>query len=113
MESSDMESSAVAPPSWTFLTNHGHVLVAVARSPDALVSDIAGRVGISTRATLTILNDLEEAGYLTRQRVGRRNHYRVARHRPFRHPATAGHDVDELLSIFAPDPPIDDPRGTH
>lgn len=101
-----MEGSPVTRPPWTFITNHGHVLLAVARSPDALVSDIAGQVGITTRATLTILDDLEDAGYLTRHRVGRRNQYSVARHRPFRHPATAGHDVDELLSIFALDPPV-------
>lgn len=96
-----MEPSPVVRPPWTFLTNHGHVLVAVARSPDALVNDIAGQVGITARATLTILDDLEGAGYLTRERIGRRNHYSVARHRPFRHPATANRDVDELLSIFA------------
>ena len=48
-------------PTWTFLTNHGHVLLAVATSPDQRVSDIAAEVGITTRATLTILGDLEEA----------------------------------------------------
>lgn len=91
-------------PPWTLLTNHGHVLLAVAGTPDARVSEIAARVGITVRATLAILKDLEGAGYLTRHRVGRRSHYTVDRHQHFRHPATADHEVDELLAIFAPDP---------
>ncbi|GAA1770177.1 winged helix-turn-helix domain-containing protein [Kocuria aegyptia] len=94
----------VQRPPWTLLTNHGHVLLAVAGSPDARVSEIAARVGITVRATLAILKDLEDAGYLTRQRVGRRSHYTVDRHQHFRHPATADHEVDELLAIFSPAP---------
>lgn len=90
-------------PGWAFLTNHGLVLLAVAGSADARVSDIAAHVGISTRATLSILKDLETAGYLTRHHVGRRSHYIVDAHRPFRHPATAAHEVGELLAIFTPD----------
>ena len=49
-------------PSWTFLTNHGHVLLAVAADPDVRVEDVAERVGITPRATLSILRDLEDAG---------------------------------------------------
>ena len=90
-------------PPWTFLTNHGHVLLAVAQSQDARVAEIAARVGITARATLTILKDLEDAGYLRRHRVGRRSHYTVDAHRHFRHPATAGHEVGELLAIFTAD----------
>ncbi|MGY1822937.1 winged helix-turn-helix domain-containing protein [Geodermatophilus sp. SYSU D00079] len=90
-------------PPWTFLTNHGHVLITVAGDPDARVEEIAARVGISSRAALTILRDLEVAGYLTRTRRGRRTHYEVRPHQHFRHPATAAHEVDELLAIFRPD----------
>ncbi|MFP3712632.1 winged helix-turn-helix domain-containing protein [Puerhibacterium sp. TATVAM-FAB25] len=92
-----------AGTSWTFLTHHGHVLLAVARSPDARVADVAARVGISPRATLTILKDLETAGYVRRRRVGRRSHYTVDPHRHFRHPADADHEIGELLAIFAAD----------
>lgn len=92
----------VQRPPWTLLTNHGHVLLAVAQSQDARVAEIAAQVGITTRATLTILKDLEDAGYLTRHRVGRRSHYTVDTHQHFRHPATAAHEVGELLAIFAP-----------
>lgn len=89
-------------PPWTFLTNHGHVLLAVTRSRDARVSEIAAQVGITGRATLTILKDLESAGYLSRQRNGRRSHYTVDGHRPFRHPAVAAHEIGELLAVLAP-----------
>ncbi|SDR90081.1 Winged helix-turn-helix DNA-binding [Paraoerskovia marina] len=88
-------------PSWTFLTNHGHVLLAVAQDPDKRVSDIADEVGITARATLTILGDLEEAGYLGRTRVGRRTHYVVHPRRHFRHSLTSGHEIGELLDLFA------------
>ena len=96
---SDTSQSATRPR-WTFLTTHAHVLLAVAADPDARVEEIAGRVGISSRAVLAILRDLEEAGYVTRSRRGRRTHYDVRPHRPFRHPSTAHHEVDELLAIF-------------
>ena len=101
-------------PGWTLLTNHGHVLLAVARSADVLVSDLAAQVGITTRATLTILKDLETAGYVRRRRVGRRTHYTVDAHQHFRHPTTASHEVGELLAIFAPsaDEPVTDARGS-
>lgn len=91
-------------PQWTLLTKHAHVLLVVAGSPDALVSEIAGSVGITGRATLSILKDLETVGYLTRQRVGRRSHYTVDPHRRFHHPATATHEIGELLAVFAPAP---------
>ena len=90
-------------PSWTFLTNHGHVLLAVAADPDARVADIASRVGVTARAALAILRDLEEGGYLDRRRHGRRTHYEIRPHQHFRHPATAAHEVDELLAVFAQD----------
>ena len=88
--------------SWTFLTNHGHVLLAVAADADARVEELADRVGISRRATLSILGDLEDAGYLVRSRRGRRTHYELRPHRPFRHPSTAHREVDDLLAIFSP-----------
>lgn len=96
----DGAATATARPTWTFLTNHGHVLLAVATGPDRRVSDIAAEVGITTRATLTILNDLESAGYLRRTRIGRRTHYTLDPGRHFRHHLTADHEIGELLAIF-------------
>lgn len=98
------DQEVVARPAWTLLTNHGHVLLAVAGATDTRVSEIAARVGITTRATLAILKDLEDAGYLSRYRIGRRTHYTVDTHQHFRHPATAAHEVGELLAIFAKAP---------
>ncbi|MEG9250083.1 winged helix-turn-helix domain-containing protein [Arthrobacter sp. Soc17.1.1.1] len=86
--------------SWTFLTNHGHVLIVVAGDPSALVDDIAARVGITGRATLHILKDLEDTGYLQRIKEGRRTRYVINAHQHFRHPAIAHQEVDALLSIF-------------
>lgn len=90
-----------SPRSWTVLTNHGHALVYLSRNPDARVRDIAEAVGITERATQTILADLIDAGYVTATRVGRRNTYRVHTDRALRHPAEAEHSVGELLAIFA------------
>ncbi|GAA2174060.1 hypothetical protein GCM10009784_10820 [Arthrobacter parietis] len=90
-------------PSWTILTNHGHVLLAVAAHPDILVEDLALRVGITRRAALHILKDLEEAGYIHRLKEGRRTHYVVEGSQPFRHPAESHHDVGALLRIFKDD----------
>ncbi len=86
--------------SWTFLTHHGHVLLTVATNPDIRVKELAQRVGITTRHTLGILRDLEDAGYVRRDRVGRTSHYTVHKRRPFRHPTNAAHQVQELIAIF-------------
>ncbi len=86
---------------WTLLTNHGRLLLLIAAHPDARLRDLADRAAITERAALSIVSDLEEAGYVTRQRVGRRNTYVVHPDRPFRHPAEAGHQVADLLAIFS------------
>jgi predicted transcriptional regulator of viral defense system len=93
------------PRPWRFLTNHAHVLLAIAADPDARVEDIAEQVGITTRQALTILRDLEEDGYLQRTRTGRRTHYTLSPARPFRHPSIAHHKVAELLAIFSDESP--------
>ena len=87
-------------PAWTFLTNHGHVLLAVAADPHARVTDIAARVGITPRATLQILKDLEDSGYLHRRRDGRRTSYAIEPHQHFRHPAAASREIDGLIGLF-------------
>lgn len=87
---------------WTFLTNHAHVLVCIARDPGIRGRDIAERVGITERAAQSIVADLAEAGYLTRTRVGRRNTYEVHPDLPLRHPVEAAHQVGELLAVVTP-----------
>lgn len=85
---------------WTFLSNHGHVLVAIHEAPDARVRDIADRVGISERAVQLIIADLERSGYVVRSRTGRRTHYAVTAGGHLRHPAERESSVDDLLSVF-------------
>ena len=89
------------PSTWTFLSNHAHVLVCLAADPDLRLRDIAERVGITERAVFTIVNDLEAGGYLTRIREGRRNRYELNPHGPLRHPLEAPHTVGELLAAIA------------
>jgi DNA-binding MarR family transcriptional regulator len=87
-------------PAWTFITSHGSVLLEVARSPDATVREIAGRARVTERQAHRVLADLEASGYLVRERVGRRNHYRVNPEGPMRHPSVATHSIGELLSAL-------------
>jgi DNA-binding transcriptional ArsR family regulator len=82
---------------WTFLTNHGHVLVCIAEEPDVRGRDIAERVGITERAAQAIIADLVEEGYVTRTREGRRNRYEVHADAPLRHPLEEDHTIGELL----------------
>ena len=86
---------------WVFLSNHGYVLVAVARDPNARVREIAAEVGITERATQSILRDLEQAGYVTVTRVGRRNAYRLNSDKPMRHPLVEDYAVADLLAVLA------------
>lgn len=85
---------------WTFLTNHGHLLVAISRSPRARIRDLAAEVGITERSAQLILRDLEAAGYVTKERVGRRNEYRLDAGRYLRHPAESTVRVTSLLNLF-------------
>lgn len=88
------------PHTWTFLTNHAHVLLALARRTDARLRDVADEVGITERAAQAIVHDLVEEGYLTRRRVGRRNQYTIDMRRPLRHPMEKRHKIGELLDLL-------------
>lgn len=85
-------------PPWTFLTNHGHVLIAISRDPDLRQRDIAYAVGITVGAVQRIIHELEEGGYLRSERIGRRNHYEVVKERHLRHPLEDQHTVQDLIS---------------
>jgi DNA-binding transcriptional ArsR family regulator len=85
---------------WTFLTNHAHTLVCIARDPGLRLRDVAERVGVTERAAQRIVSDLVDAGYLDRQREGRRNFYRVRADQPLRHPVEGGHHIGEILSVL-------------
>ncbi|GAB2882948.1 hypothetical protein GCM10027074_59270 [Streptomyces deserti] len=86
---------------WTFLTNHARVLAAIARDPNVRLTQVATACQITERSAQRIAADLEEAGYLHRQRIGRRTQYLVNRDWPFRHPAEAGLSIGVLLEFMA------------
>lgn len=94
----DGEQNAPAAE-WTFLSNHGHVLVCLSRHPDMRLRDVAQQVGLTERAVQKILVDLEGAGFIRREKVGRRNHYEIHPHQPLRHPLEAHRTVAQLLKL--------------
>jgi len=91
--------------SWTFLTNHLHVLACLARDPQLRIRDVADVIGITERATVQILSQLEASGYVTKTRVGRRNHYTVHGELPLRHPMHRGRQVGDVLRVIEPEIP--------
>lgn len=99
--------NATPAPGWTFLSNHGHVLVCLARDPAVRVREIAAQVGISERAVLRILGELEAAGYVRRSREGRRSRYALQEGLPLRHPVEAHRTVGDLVAAVGapPGPP--------
>lgn len=97
---------AVAASEWMFLSNHGHVLVCLARDPDARTRDVAAAVGITERAVQQIVRDLITEQYVEKEKVGRRNRYQVVRSARFRHTLEAevslGSFVDLVLGAAVP-----------
>jgi MarR family len=87
-------------PGWTFLTNHAQALVCIAHDPGIRLRDIGDRVGITERAAHRIVTELAAAGYITRQRNGRRNHYAINTHLPLPDPILREQNVGELLEIL-------------
>lgn len=92
--------SAAPAARWTFLTNHSHVLILLAQNPSLVLREVAARVGITERAVQRIVADLEEAGVVERERVGRQNHYRVQTDLPLRHPIEAHRTIRDLVGII-------------
>ena len=90
---------------WTFLSNYGHVLVALARDPDARLRDVADSVGITQRAVQQIVAELVEEGYLRKEKVGRRNTYEVLGNMHLRHEHESQVTVDDFLELITgPEP---------
>jgi DNA-binding IclR family transcriptional regulator len=96
------DPSVSAPPeiNWTFLTNHGLVLLAIAQDPEARVRDIAVRVGITERSAQRIVADLLEAGYVSRSRSGRRNVYTFHGEVHLPHATTRHQEVGALMATL-------------
>lgn len=91
-----------ADPRWTFLTNHAQVLVCIANDPEVRLRDIAERIGITERAVHRIVVELADAGYVTRERNGRRNQYTIRPELPIHDPVAQNRNqsVGQLLEVL-------------
>ena len=94
------DTSSRAVPEFAFLTNHGKTLLLIAHDPRIRMRDIATLLGITERATQRIVADLAKAGYIERERDGRRNLYSVRRHLPLGLPMQRDIDIGALLAIL-------------
>jgi predicted transcriptional regulator len=97
-----MTTKDMAEATWTFLSNHTHVLVCLAADGDQTVRDIAQKVGITERAVLRIVSELEQGGVLSRERDGRRNRYTIDLEAPLRHPLEAHCRIGDILGLVTP-----------
>jgi DNA-binding MarR family transcriptional regulator len=86
---------------WTFLTNHAHVLLCVSTNESLTARELALRIGITERSVQAILTDLTEEGYLSKSKVGRRNVYKLNPRGRLRHPLESSHTVGELVAALS------------
>jgi DNA-binding IclR family transcriptional regulator len=96
---SSYKESGASTSGWTFLTNHTHVLVVLAREPMSRIRDIADEVGITQRAVQRILAELAAEGVLRVTKHGRRNEYRINRRMKLRHPLENSRRLGDLLEL--------------
>ena len=85
---------------WTFLTNHARVLLCIAHDPGVRLRDIAASLGITERSTYGIVTDLAEAGYVVKQKTGRRNRYQIQTHLPLPEPSSQERTVGDVLALL-------------
>ena len=85
---------------WTFLTNHAHVLIALYANPDLVLREVAAQVGITERGVQRIVQELEDEGFIRREKVGRKNRYQVLSQQPLRHPLEAHRKIGDLLNLI-------------
>lgn len=86
---------------WTFLTNHAHVLILLSRDSTMVLRQVALQIGITERAVQRIIADLEEDGFIEREKVGRNNHYRILDHQPLRHPIESHRTIGDLIKLVS------------
>lgn len=98
---------------WTFVTNHTRVLIAIAENPDIRVRDIAQLTGITERSTQRIVADLQEAGYLTHEKIGRRNHYHINQDASLRHQREQDVEIGQLIDLLSNTRSTPSRPGTH
>jgi hypothetical protein len=87
--------------SWSFLSIYGRVLLCLARDPEMRLRDIAASLDITERSAFGIVTDLTEAGYIVKQKDGRRNRYQIQSHLPLPEPTSRDRTVGEFLTLLA------------
>ena len=87
---------------WTFLTNHAHVLILLSQDPTLVLREVAIKIGITERAVQRIIADLEQDGFIEREKVGRKNQYHILAKRPLRHPVEAHRSIGDLIALIGP-----------
>ena len=95
-----MQPKSQQNPSWTFFSNHGHVVFLLAQHPEITLKEIATRVGVTERSITTIVKDLEEGGYLKRSKIGRRNVYSVRGQKKLRHSLESKISLKDIVTLF-------------
>jgi predicted transcriptional regulator len=85
---------------WSFLTNHARALLCIAQDPGARLRDIAAMVGVTERSAHDIVTDLVDAGYVVKDKAGRRNRYRIQEHLPLRDPISRERTIGEMLGLL-------------
>lgn len=88
---------------WTFLTNHSHVLILLYRNPSMVLREVALQIGITERAVQRIIADLEQEGFIKREKVGRQNHYRILSENHLRHPVEQHRTIGDVLAVICKD----------
>ena len=91
----------MSAPSWSFLTSHARVLLCIAHDPGTRRRDIAATLDITERSAYGIVTDLAEAGYIVKQKDGRRNRYQIQAHLPLPEPTSRERTVGEILALLA------------
>ena len=96
--------------SWTFLTSHARVLLLVAHDPGVRLRDVAASLGITERSAFSIITDLVEAGYVIKEKDGRRNRYHIQAHLPLPEPTSQERTVGEVLALLTGTGPAATPK---
>ena len=87
-------------PEWSFLTNHARALLCIAHDPDVRLRDIADALGVTERSAYGLVGDLTEAGYVVKERNGRRNRYQIRAQLPLRESSSRERTIGEMLELL-------------
>jgi predicted ArsR family transcriptional regulator len=86
---------------WTFLTHHAHVMLLLDENQDSKIEELAKTLGVTPRYTVSILQDLTEGGYLSKQKIGRRNQYSINRAGELRHETSKQKSIGQLIDALS------------